>query len=169
MSRFVSAVASGVAYVVAPLLIAVSVPLMAAESSVRELSAAQAAKCRFVADNDCSTTKSEGDAFCREWHSKQAESAGADAMVLSESDTYVRQRPSLTGLKTVTTTKMKAGYYQCGFEPARPAPGMKGHIKKAMPERSIEQRLIMLNRLKEKQLISEEEYQSKRKQILDDL
>ena len=119
--------------------------------------------CTLIKETDCTSKKMEGLAACKKNLKKETVELDGDTLVITGTEQTEQRKPSLTGVKTVTKTKVTAGIYRCKAEEnAVPE-------KKARAEQSVENRLTRLNKLKEKGLISEEEYLTKRAEILDDL
>ena len=149
--------------VVAVTLLAAVSSAYSAGSPVRTLAAGEEAGCEHLLHNECRTTSSKADEFCLAWHQDEARAAGADALMLGESDSSRQNKPSLVGMKTVVTTSIQADYYRCAkpAEQAVAAPAAKAS--------GVEERLQVLESLKAKGLISADEYQQKRKEILADL
>jgi hypothetical protein len=155
------------------LVLSLLAPALVLADDARVIPAEDAAACRLLAKQECKTNEDKGLAHCQQWHQHQARKQNADAVVLADADTFIRKRPSLNGVKTVTTTIVPAAYYYCGFEPLT---RRKGEGKEAVAPVSgtehhnrFEQRLLTLQKLKDKGLISAEEYAQKRQQILDEL
>ncbi len=137
-----------------------------AAQEVAIVPADKAAACRHIKHEVCTTTSMDPQKACHAWHQEHAAEAGADAVVMGKVDENRRKRPSLSGMKTVITTRMEADYYHCGFMPAQPQ-GRPMHETGA--GKTVEERLRRLDALKQKGLITGPEYQSKRQDILDDL
>lgn len=155
--------------------------LVAANSSqaVSLIEGAIPAECEQLKTASCSTIKSNAIKACTKVHKEQADALGANRIkLLSNQVTSQKQRkPSLTGAKMVTLTTVPAEYFLCAkpkmtppIKSMPPAPGKRiTPPQKQKPTNSIEARLIQLNQLLEKGLITKEEYQAKRKDILDSL
>ncbi len=149
-------------------------PALVLADAARIIPAEDAVACRLLAKQECKTIEDKGLEHCQQWHQHQARQQDADAVVLADADTFIRKRPSLNGVKTVTTTIVPAAYYYCGFEPLT---RRKGEGKEAIAPAPVsapdhnhfEQRLLTLQKLRDKGLISAEEYALKRQQILDEL
>ncbi|WP_096085703.1 SHOCT domain-containing protein [Agaribacterium haliotis] len=124
------------------------------------------AECQLLASESCETQKQDADKKCNKVHRKQAQEAGANTIVIGERSVKTSRRPFYDGsYKTIKKTSIAASYYHCEVEQATPAK-TSGNMKS---KGSAEERLLRLNSLKEKGLISEKEYQDKRQQILDEL
>ena len=126
--------------------------------------------CQLVKEERCSTQKSDGVSVCEKRLKEEADELNANTLVLGEIEQTVQRKPSLNGVKTVTITSVNAAIYRCPV--ASDAPQSREYhpapVERPM-EKSVEERLIQLNGLKEKGLISDEEYQSKRAEILEEL
>ncbi len=140
--------------------------------------------CTMIKEVDCTSHKREGEKACEERLKKLAKEEGADTLIIEAVEQTKQRKPSLSGVKTVTETSMSGKLYQChtGNEishsrrNASDQTGQDSASKEAMGNshkkhsgKTIEERLIQLNALKEKGLITEDEYQSKRTEILGDL
>ena len=123
------------------------------------------AKCVLVTKESCTSSKSDSLKACTEIHVEKAENLDADTIIITNSKTSKHRKPSLTGgMKTVTITEVSANYYTCK-ETSAP-------VVNATPrpsEKSIEERLNILKQLKDKTLISAEEYKKKKSEILQEL
>ena len=142
---------------------------LAAQADIKMLQAGEQAGCQLVAEDVCKTTASAAQQACLERHQQAAAEAGADAVLLGERDESTVRRPSLTGAKNVTTTRIAAQYYDCGLQQAAFKQAVQSAVAEPAAQLSIEQRLVRLQKLKDKGLISADEYQQKRQQILDQL
>ncbi|WP_430461746.1 SHOCT domain-containing protein [Thalassolituus sp. LLYu03] len=148
-------------------LLLCALPVLA-QSPVRELKAGEEAGCQPVEQQVCSSTSMKPEDECFSWHSRMAKDAGADAFVVRETERSRKNKPSLTGMKTEVTTKISADYFRCQ-QPAQvqplpaAAPAPRGDFS------TVEKRLQVLESLKAKGLISADEYQQKRGDILNDL
>lgn len=144
-------------------------PLSAfAEDDVKLLEAGQESACKLVKQDVCKSTSMDPQKDCMEWHQEHAGKAKADAMVMRGSEESRRTRPSLSGNKMVTTTAITADYYQCGFKEKREK-AMRAVNKAEYGVDHFEKRLKNLEKLKKKGLITEEEYQAQRKEIISDI
>lgn len=136
-----------------------------ADSNVRVLNVAETKACKPVDRQACTTTQSNAAETCLAWHMEAAEKADADGILLGQTEQTKQRKPSLSGPKTIVKTTVNADYYQCGFATAD-----TGSASSAAPAwSSVEKRLETLESLKQKGLVTEEEYQSKRQDILKDL
>lgn len=123
------------------------------------------AKCVLVTQESCTSSKSDSLKACTEVHIEKAEKLDADTIIITNSKTSKHRKPSLTGgMKTVKITEISANYYACKTSTTRARSTLKSNS-----EKTIEERLNTLNNLKEKKLISAEEYSKKRQDILNDL
>ena len=138
-----------------------------AADDVKLLEAGQASSCRLVKQDVCSSTSMDPDEECMGWHRRHAAEAKADAMVLGDRDESRRKRPSLSGMKTITTTRIHADYYDCGLKSE--TAGQSMHKQHTHGAGYFEQRLKNLQQLKDKGLITEDEYQQKRKAIISEI
>ncbi|WP_260997057.1 SHOCT domain-containing protein [Thalassolituus hydrocarboniclasticus] len=136
-----------------------------AADNIRVLSAGEETGCTWLAQEQCSTEARLAAEECLNWHQTQAVAAGADALLMGDSEESRRKKPSLTGMKTVVATKVSADYYRCAAAAATAETVVKG----AEGWSTVEKRLLVLESLKAKGLISAEEYQAKRQDILKDL
>lgn len=122
-------------------------------------------QCTLITTESCTNTKSEGLKACIEKHKEQATKKEANTIIITNTQTSKHRKPSLTGgIKSVTTTTVSADYYTCQVSDnvaTNPLP-----IKF---NQTIEDRLNTLNKLKEKNLITDKEYADKREEILSDL
>ncbi|WP_419811381.1 SHOCT domain-containing protein [Bacterioplanoides sp.] len=156
-----------------PLIFASLLLPLAAQADIKILQAGEAANCKLVKEEVCKTTSKKPDEACLEWHQEEADSSGADSLIIGATEQSSHRQPSLTGAKTITTTRIAATYFDCGL--AQQA--VQQAVNKAVQEgavqqvttQTIESRLLRLNSLKEKGLITEDEYDQKRQQILDAL
>ena len=128
-------------------------------------------QCKLIKEADCTTAKREGLKACTEKHLESANRLQADSLLLGEVKEMEHRKPSLTGAKKVRLTQVQAYYYQCETAQEKAntpmsSPAMKGIAPAA---KSIEDRLVQLNSLKDKGLITQEEYESKRTEILNEL
>lgn len=146
------------------LVLALSVPVIGWAAEVRELTAGAESGCERLAQEVCSTTSLQPAEACARWHQEQALAAGADAFVVRDTQTSRRMQPSLSGTKTITTTRISADYYRCAA-----AAETAAEASEAADWSTVEKRLQVLESLKSKGLISAEEYQQKRAAILADL
>lgn len=122
-------------------------------------------KCVLVTKKSCTSSKSDSLKACTEVHTEKAEKLDADTIIITNSKTSKHRKPSLTGgMKTVKITEISANYYACKTSTTRARSTLKSNS-----EKTIEERLNTLNNLKEKKLISAEEYSKKRQDILNDL
>lgn len=151
-----------------PLIFASLFLPLAAQADIKNLQAGDETSCQMVAQETCKTSSREPVEMCLEWHQEKAVEAGADSLLIGDREESSVRRPSLTGAKTVVTTKIAAAYYDCGLKQAELQQAVKTVVNKA-PQLTIEQRLIRLNTLKEKGLITQGEYDQKRQQILGEL
>lgn len=146
-------------------MLALLLPLSGyAADTIRVLAEGEEAACERVSQQVCSTTSTNPAEECLAWHKEQAAEAGADAFLLRGSEDSRRNKPSLTGMKSVVTTKVSADYFRC-TTPAAAATTVTGSNGWS----TVEKRLQVLESLKNKGLISEAEYQLKRQDILQDL
>ena len=121
--------------------------------------------CSLIAQESCSSAKSEGVKVCTDKHKEAARKLNANSIVLGTINTSKHRKPSLTGgIKSVTVTEVPASYYACDVKEKK-----SSNVAASDNTTSIEARLNTLNRLKEKALISEAEYAKKRQEILEDL
>lgn len=148
------------------MMLALLLPLSGyAADKIRVLAVGDEASCELVSQQVCSTTSMNPAEECLAWHKKQAADAGADALLIRGSEDSRRNKPSLTGMKTVVTTKVSADYYRC----AAAVSVAETVVKDSEGWSTVEKRLLVLESLKSKGLISVEEYQLKRQDILKDL
>lgn len=136
--------------------------------------------CTMIKEVDCTTHKRDGEKACEEKLKKMAKEEGADTLIIEAVEQTKQRKPSLSGVKTVTETSMSGTLYQChtgneishsrskATDKSAPESSRKDTHKKSN-DKTIEERLIQLNDLKEKGLITEDEYQAKRAEILGDL
>jgi len=123
-----------------------------------------AESCELVGAAECHEKGYTGLEKCREALSGDAGKAGADTVHILATDQYKTRKPSLSGGMQVTdNTKMKAELYLCSS--GSKELGAESDARSM----SVEERLLRLNALKEKSLITEGEYQAARKRILLDL
>ena len=148
------------------MMLALLLPLSGyAADKARVLAEGDEASCELVSQQVCSTTSMNPAEECLAWHTKQAADAGADALLIRGSEDSRRNKPSLTGMKTVVTTKVSADYYRC----AAAVSVAETVVKDSEGWSTVEKRLLVLESLKSKGLISDTEYQLKRQDILKDL
>ena len=148
------------------MMLALLLPLSGyAADKARVLAEGDEASCELVSQQVCSTTSMNPAEECLAWHKKQAADAGADALLIRGSEDSRRNKPSLTGMKTVVTTKVSADYYRC----AAAVSVAETVVKDSEGWSTVEKRLLVLESLKSKGLISDTEYQLKRQDILKDL
>jgi hypothetical protein len=148
------------------MMLALLLPLSGyAADKIRVLAEGEEASCELVSQQVCSTTSMNPADKCLAWHTKQAADAGADALLIRGSEDSRRNKPSLTGMKTVVTTKVSADYYRC----AAAVSVAETVVKDSEGWSTVEKRLLVLESLKSKGLISDTEYQLKRQDILKDL
>lgn len=148
------------------MMLALLLPLSGyAADKIRVLAEGDEASCEMVSQQVCSTTSMNPAEECLAWHKKQAADAGADALLIRGSEDSRRNKPSLTGMKTVVTTKVSADYYRC----AAAVSVAETVVKDSEGWSTVEKRLLVLESLKSKGLISDTEYQLKRQDILKDL
>lgn len=150
--------------------LALLLPLLV-QAEVRLVEVEAVGQCKKLDHQVCTTTKSDADDVCLERHKEEAAEIGADAIVVIQKEETKQRRPSLMGTKTVTKTDITADYFDCGY----PDVPVKAVSQKAINKSvirdlyTIEDRLNVLETLKSKGLISEEEYRQKRQEILADL
>ena len=148
------------------MMLALLLPLSGyAADKTRVLAEGDEASCELVSQQVCSTTSMNPAEECLAWHKKQAADAGADALLIRGSEDSRRNKPSLTGMKTVVTTKVSADYYRC----TAAVSVAETVVKDSEGWSTVEKRLLVLESLKSKGLISDTEYQLKRQDILKDL
>ncbi len=148
------------------MMLALLLPLSGyAADKIRVLAEGDEASCELVSQQVCSTTSMNPAEECLAWHKKQAADAGADALLIRGSEDSRRNKPSLTGMKTVVTTKVSADYFRC----AAAVSVAETVVKDSEGWSTVEKRLLVLESLKSKGLISDTEYQLKRQDILKDL
>jgi len=126
-----------------------------------EFVAKAGASCTKITEATCWTQKSDADEHCRGELATQAEEQGADTLVVTDIEQNDLRKPSLAGgMKTVTKTRMTADLYRCGQA-----------VKEVVSDEAetIESRLIKLKNLRDKSLISEQEYADLRQKILDEI
>jgi len=118
--------------------------------------------CEMVSNTECHAKGYRGESECHEQFAKKAEGDGADTILVTSQDQYKTRKPSLSGGMQVTdNTKMKADLYRCNEVAA--SPELKAQAL------TVEERLLQLNELREKELISADEYRTGRERILNDL
>lgn len=123
------------------------------------------AKCVLVTKESCTSSKSDSLKACTETHIEKAKKLDADTIVITDQKASKHRKPSLAGgMKTVTITEIYADYYAC-----KTGDTVVQSTSKSIPEKTIEERLTTLKNLKEKKLISAEEYSEKRQEILNEL
>ncbi|MDF1764094.1 MAG: hypothetical protein P1U57_11850 [Oleibacter sp.] len=134
------------------------------------------ARCQMIKENSCSiqgqSLQSDSDEKdCQNKHLEDAAEAGANAVMFTGTTTSERRRPRVDGrYVTVVSTDVAAEYYACDqAELFAQQEAKQAEEKVEAASQSIEQRLNTLETLKEKELISVEEYQAKRREILNDL
>jgi len=148
------------------MMLALLLPLSGyAADKIRVLAEGEEASCELVSKQVCSTTSMNPEEECLARHKMQAADAGADALLIRGLEDSRRNKPSLTGMKTVVTTKVSADYYRC----AAAATAAETVVKDSEGWSTVEKRLLVLESLKSKGLISDAEYQLKRQDILKDL
>jgi len=119
--------------------------------------------CEMVVKAECHAKGYSGTEECREQFAEEAESEGADTILVTSQDQYKTRKPSLSGgMQVIDNTKMKADLYRCN-EVVAASPEVKAQAL------SVEERLLRLNELRNKELISDDEYRAGRERILNDL
>ena len=152
------------------MMLALLLPLSGyAADKIRVLAEGDESSCELVSQQVCSTTSMNPAEECLAWHKKQATDAGADALLIRGSEDSRRNKPSLTGMKTVVTTKVSADYYRCAAAVSVAETVAETVVKDSEGWSTVEKRLLVLESLKSKGLISDTEYQLKRQDILKDL
>lgn len=140
-------------------------PVLGQAAGARLVDVSEVGQCKKLGQQVCTTTKSDADTVCLAMHQEEAANVNADAIVLVEQEQVKQRRPSLMGNKTVIKTDITADYYDCGFpEPIAP---VKRTVNRDLYD--IEERLEVLESLKSKGLVTEQEYNQKRQDILSDL
>jgi len=141
-----------------------------AADSVVIVSSIDESQCKLAGEEVCETQKSQeakAKAKCNKWHTKKARDLGANSIVITNRSVSESRRPLYDGrYKTIKNTSISASYYTCSAQYTAtqvPKPPME------QQDNTIELRLIKLESLKEKGLITEKEYQAKRAEILEDL
>lgn len=134
------------------------------------------ARCQLIEKNSCSiqgqSIQSDTDEKdCQDKHLEDAAEVGANAVIFTGTTTSERRRPRMDGrYVTVVSTDVSAEYYACDqAELFAQQEAKQAEEKVEAVSQSIEQRLNTLEMLKEKGLISVDEYQAKRTDILNDL
>ncbi|MGB1090860.1 MAG: SHOCT domain-containing protein [Oceanobacter sp.] len=139
----------------------------ASDFDIQNLEQAQLANCTKLASDECDSESSDAEAVCLAELQQKAIKAKADALFISGQESFTQRRPTLVGgVKKVTRLKMQADYYDCGYA----AKSAKSAGSVDVPAwQQVEGRLKNLESLKSKGLISAEEYDQKRQDILNDL
>ncbi|MBM94848.1 MAG: hypothetical protein CMI09_03220 [Oceanospirillaceae bacterium] len=142
-----------------------------AQAEVQLVEAGAVGQCKKLDHQVCTSTKTDADEVCLERHKESAAEVGADAIVVIQKEETRQRRPSLTGTKTVIKTDITADYFDCGL-PEAPVESVSQKVANQVVIRdlyTIEDRLNVLETLKAKGLVSDEEYNQKRQDILSDL
>lgn len=125
--------------------------------------------CEKVATEICETHKKDAEKKCHKWHREKAEELGGNRVVMTDSSYSESKRPMFDGrFKTIRNTSITADYFACATAVAEEKAEMSGETVEAVNQ-SIEQRLKTLQNLLDKGLITEQEYQAKREEILSEL
>ena len=119
--------------------------------------------CEKLTSVTCSVQSRNGEEQCQAQLAGEAEKAGADSILITDTESNTLRKPSLSGVKTVTSTQMSADLYRCQ------APVAAVPVAEKTAEKTVEERLLRLQDLYSKKLISDEEYQAQRQRILNDL
>ena len=143
-----------------------SCSMVFADDTISIVESVDEAHCRLLGDAVCETQKHDAQKKCNKWHKAKAEKAEANTLMITDTPATQSTRPHYDGSrKKITTTFIAANYYSCDVvknpvvvdEPSAQAP------------QSVEDRLLQLDALLKKELITEQEYQEKRADILKDL
>ncbi|SMF31621.1 Short C-terminal domain-containing protein [Alteromonadaceae bacterium Bs31] len=135
-------------------------------------------RCTYKAQHTCTTQKKKKThEKCDTWHIDKARDVGANTILITDESSTESRRPHYDGTyKTIRTTNIVASYYLCSgklTEENAPAlteePPVSSAPKSTTPPASIEERLIRLQSLYKKGLITEAEYKHKRSAILSEL
>ncbi|WP_221800610.1 SHOCT domain-containing protein [Oceanobacter mangrovi] len=145
-----------------------------AESSIEFRQQADPQFCQLVQKETCSTNSRDGLEHCQAEHRKQADKYGANVVVTGETTQNRHKKRMANGLyDDFIKTRMEASYYRCGDQPVDADKPVKQTRPMPLPADAgslpIEKRLQRLQSLRDKGLISEQEYQQKRQQIIDQL
>lgn len=120
--------------------------------------------CTLIGQDICKTQKKDAMSKCEDWHKETAQEQGANTVVITDTTDTESRRPFFDGsVKTIKWTHIAAKYYSCAkqasFKPT----------EEKTPANKFEQRLMTLEALYKKRLITDEEYKRKRAEILRDL
>ncbi|TVZ41381.1 hypothetical protein P886_0726 [Alteromonadaceae bacterium 2753L.S.0a.02] len=161
----------------ASLLLSFIASYCSADNSVQLVTEIDADHCRLINKNVCVTEKrDEKKAIkkCNKWHINQASEQGANRVLITDNTYSEHRRPHYDGSsKTIKTREYLADYYACDLAEVSVVNDTQ---QEALPvnnsgasKSSIEDRLLRLESLKKKGLISAEEYAAKRAEILSEL
>ena len=134
-------------------------------AEVRIIDAEKAQQCLLVKEESCSSSTEEK---CTEKLRKEALEVRADSILILDSSESRFRKPTLAGgIKTVNKVTLEAELYDCLQQNKRPDTSSGKKEKKK--EKSIKERLEILQNLRDDDLITGEEYSQKKSEILQDL
>lgn len=120
--------------------------------------------CTLIGQDICKTRKKDAMSKCEDWHKEKAKEKGANTFVITDTTQTVTRRPFYDGsVDKITWTQIAAKYYSCEKNASTNSSEEKA------PSNKFGQRLMTLEALYKKRLITDEEYKKKRAEILRDL
>jgi len=145
------------------LILSAATATQAAE--VRIIDAEKAKQCLLVKEESCSSSTEEK---CTKKLKKEALEVRADSILIVDSSESRFRKPTLAGgIKTVNKVTLEAELYDCLQQNKRSDTSSGKKEKKK--EKSIKERLEILQKLRDDELITEKEYSQKKAEILQDL
>jgi hypothetical protein len=120
--------------------------------------------CTLIRQDICKTRKKDAMSKCEDWHKENAKEKGANTIVITDTTHTEARRPFYDGsVDKIKWTHIAAKYYSCENHAST-----KSSEEKTQSDK-FEERLMTLEALYKKRLITDEEYKSKRVEILRDL
>ena len=145
------------------LFLSASTATQASEVSI--IDAEKARQCLLVKEESCSSSTEEK---CTQKLKKEALEVRADSILIVDSSESRFRKPTLAGgIKTVNKVTLEAELYDCLQQNKRS--DTSDGKKEKKKEKSIKERLEILQNLRDDDLITGEEYSQKKSEILQDL
>ncbi|MDP2506598.1 MULTISPECIES: hypothetical protein [unclassified Oceanobacter] len=127
-------------------------------------------RCRMVKQSTCINNGRNGIQHCQQEHRQSAAEFGADQIVITSTNQSDHRKRMATGnYKNFTKTKMTARYYVCDDRIQQHQNMQREVVVPPAQGKTVEERLLRLQTLREKNLLSEQEYRTKRAEILSEL
>ena len=127
----------------------------------------KARQCLLVKEESCSSSTEEK---CTQKLKKEALEVRADSILIVDSSESRFRKPTLAGgIKTVNKVTLEAELYDCLQQNKRSDTSSGKSKNEKKEEKSIKERLEILQNLRDDDLITGEEYSQKKAEILQDL